>query len=88
MVTTLNTSTTDDVYFDDFRFMPIDGAMTSYVYDSDTDQLRFILNTENMYTEFIYDNAGRLDRVYQETTENPTGKRLVSEHETHYAKPF
>ena len=61
--------------------------MTSFVYDKDTDLLTYILDAENMYTQYIYDSAGRLTQVYRETTENSQGKRLLSKHEYHYARP-
>ncbi|MEO0777468.1 MAG: hypothetical protein AAF146_12945, partial [Bacteroidota bacterium] len=75
-----------DAYFDDFRFAPLDAAVTSYVYDPETDELRFVLDAENIFTEYQYDALGRLEKVYQETTENPTGRRLVSKHQINYAR--
>ncbi len=88
IVTTLNESTTTPAYFDDFRLAPLSASMTSYVYDPDTDALRFVLDADNRYTEYQYDAAGRLRAVYRETTENPTGRRLVSEHGIDYAREF
>ena len=88
IVTTLNESTTTPAYFDDFRLAPLSASMTSYVYDPDTDALRFVLDADNRYTEYQYDAAGRLQAVYRETTENPTGRRLVSEHGIDYAREF
>jgi hypothetical protein len=54
------------VYFDDFRVHPLDGAMTSYVYDPSTDELTYILDTKNFYTRFEYDEMGRLIRTSKE----------------------
>ena len=77
-----------NTYFDDFRFAPVEAAVTSYVYDQKTDRVTYVLDQEHLYTQYEYDQAGRLTRVYRETTDNPTGKRLVSESEYHYKRPF
>ncbi|MEL6638254.1 MAG: hypothetical protein AAFR05_15975, partial [Bacteroidota bacterium] len=77
-----------DTYLDDFRFAPVDAAVSAYVYDPQTDLVTFMLDQENYYTQYVYDAAGRLQKVYRETDENPTGKRLVSESEYHYQRPF
>jgi hypothetical protein len=53
------------VYFDDFRVHPLDGSMTSYVYN-DADELSFILDANNFYTKFEYDAMGRLIRTSKE----------------------
>ncbi len=81
-------SSAGNTYLDDFRFAPVDAAITSYVYDKKTDRVTYMLDQEHLFTEYEYDPAGRLVRVYRETTENPTGKRLVSENEYHYKRPY
>ena len=60
--------------------------MTSYVYDNTTGQIRYILDGENFYTEYRYDDAGRLEKVYRETTETSTGARLVSKHKVEFKR--
>jgi len=75
-------------YYDDFRIRPIDAPMTSYVYDPQTGQVTYILGNDHLYTQYQYDDAGRLIAVYAETPENPTGKRKVSEHVYHYKRPL
>ncbi len=80
--------TSPTIHFDDFRFAPVNAAVSSFVYDSKTDQLTYQLDQEHFYTKYEYDPAGRLLRVYRETTENPTGQQLVSENEYHYLRPF
>jgi hypothetical protein len=52
--------------FDDFRVHPFNASMTSYVYNQ-WGELTFILNDENMFTEFVYDNVGRLKETKKET---------------------
>ena len=80
-------SNSGDVYFDDFRFAPVDARINGYVYDEDLDLVTYVLDEENFFTQYVYDDAGRLIKMYRETTENPTGKRLVSESEFHYKRP-
>lgn len=52
--------------FDDFRVHPFDAAMVSYVYN-DWDELSHILDNNNLYTEYRYDQMGRLIETYKET---------------------
>jgi hypothetical protein len=54
------------VYFDDFRVHPLDASMTSYVYDSFSGELNYILDGNNFYTRFEYDAMGRLIRTSKE----------------------
>lgn len=53
-------------YFDDFRMHPLSSTLTSYVYDSDTDQLSYTLGVNNLGTAYKYDLAGRLIASYSE----------------------
>ncbi|WP_431160484.1 hypothetical protein [Flagellimonas beolgyonensis] len=50
---------------DDFRVHPISSSMTSYVYNQ-WDELTHILGPNNMATQYEYDEAGRLLRIYNE----------------------
>jgi|GEM_PF-4324509 len=59
-------NTARNVYFDDFRIHPLDAAMTSYVYDAFSDELTYILDANNFYTQFEYDVMGRLVRTKRE----------------------
>ena len=61
-----NAGSSGTIYFDDFRVHPLDAAMISYVYDDKTDELTHILNTDNFYTRFEYDEMGRLVATFQE----------------------
>ena len=70
-------------YYDDFRFHPLDAPMTSYVYDEETGQLRYILDGENFFTEYEYKDD-LLYKVHRESTEVSSGKRIVSKHEINY----
>lgn len=47
--------------FDDFRIHPLKAAMVSYVYNQ-WGELSHILDANNLYTEYRYDNMGRLKR--------------------------
>lgn len=52
--------------FDDFRVHPINAPMTSYVYNQ-WGELSHILDNNNLYTEYKYDNMGRLVSSHRET---------------------
>jgi YD repeat-containing protein len=54
------------VYFDDFRVHPLNASLMSYVYDDLTGELIYILDVNNFYTRFEYDEAGRLVRTTRE----------------------
>lgn len=58
--------TSRSVYFDDFRLHPIDGGMTSYVYDQNSGELTHILDGNNIYTHFEYNVMGQLVRTSRE----------------------
>lgn len=62
--TSTNTSTV--VYFDDFRVLPKDASMSSYVYDETTGQVLATLDNENFATRYTYDIAGRITKVERE----------------------
>ncbi|MEM1323897.1 MAG: hypothetical protein AAGG75_26795 [Bacteroidota bacterium] len=78
--------TSYEIYFDDFRFYPSDAPFTAYVYDKLTGQLTYVLDENNMFTQFEYNDRGQLIKTYLETTENPTGKRLVTENRYDYVR--
>jgi hypothetical protein len=73
--------TTGACNFDDFRVHPYDASMTSYVYNQ-WGELSHILNANNFYTEYLYDESGRLIRVNQETIQY--GVMKASESTLHY----
>jgi hypothetical protein len=54
------------VYFDDFRVHPLNGSLTSYVYDPFSGEVNYILDGNNFYTRFEYDAMGRLVRTSKE----------------------
>jgi hypothetical protein len=53
-------------YFDDFRVHPLDCAMSSFIYDQLSNELTYVLGTNNFYTRYEYDKVGRLIRVSRE----------------------
>ena len=74
-------------YFDDFRMCPIASNMNSYVYDSNTDELSYTLDANNMGSAFKYDNAGRLVANYSEITDTPAllgGFKITSQFKQKY----
>ncbi|MEO1049327.1 MAG: hypothetical protein AAFX87_01785 [Bacteroidota bacterium] len=77
-------------HFDDFRFHPLDAAMTSYVYN-EWRELTHILDANNVFTEYKYDPAGRLAEIWRETFDQDNdgindGKVKVSANEINYAR--
>ena len=71
------------VYVDDFRFHPLQSAMSSYVYN-EWGELSHILDANNLYTRFEYDAAGKLKAMYKERI--GYSERKLSEQETNYSK--
>jgi len=54
-------------YFDDIRFVPLNGSMKSYVYDPISKKLVAELDERNYATFYEYDEEGKLIRVKKET---------------------
>ena len=54
-------------YFDDIRFVPLNGSMKSYVYDPVSLRLVAELDERNYATFYEYDEEGKLIRVKKET---------------------
>lgn len=74
-------------FFDDFRMHPVSSSMNSFVYDKETDELTYILDTNNMASKYVYDDAGRLCKTYAEVVSpivSEGGFKLVSENKYHY----
>ncbi|MBC8082100.1 MAG: hypothetical protein H7Z21_02710, partial [Hymenobacter sp.] len=79
------------VYFDDFRFHPVDAPLSASVYDPQTWQVTYVLNNDNLFTRFQYDAAGKLMKVFKETLDQPNdacpaGGKLVKEYRYNYAR--
>jgi hypothetical protein len=78
------------IYFDDFRFQPVEGPATAYVYDAYTGQLTYVLDNDNLFTHYEYDAAGKVKRVSKEVL-TPTGstqpaERRIKEYEYNFAQ--
>lgn len=56
-----------DMYIDDVRIVPAESKMTAYVYDPKNDKLWYVLDDNNYYTKYVYDNEGMLIGVMRET---------------------
>ena len=63
----LNTSSTEDVGFDDLRIHPYDASFKSYVYDDITLKFTFELDENNYFTQYEYSPEGSLERIKKET---------------------
>jgi len=63
--------------------------MSSFVYNPYNDALTYLLNGDNLYTQFIYDSEGRLVETRQEMFQYgaaATGSKLLTRKEYHYAR--
>jgi YD repeat-containing protein len=75
-------------YFDDFRFHPLKASMTSYVYNK-WGELTHVLDNNNLFTEYQYDEMGRLKATYKETLHSEYGAQgiaKVSEYKYNYGR--
>jgi hypothetical protein len=75
-------STSGTVSFDDFRFQPRDGSLTANVYDPVTGAVTFVLDNQNMFTQYEYNDRGQLVKTYSESF--LYGVKLVSESKVNY----
>lgn len=66
-----------DCYFDDIRFVPVDGSMISYVYDAKNSRLLAELDERNFATFYEYNEEGKLIRLKKETEK---GIMTIQEH--------
>jgi len=57
----------ETTYYDDLRITSIDGNMVSYVYDDVNYRLTNILDENNYFTKYEYNNQGELIRIKKET---------------------
>ncbi|MCB0745431.1 MAG: hypothetical protein KDC67_16105, partial [Ignavibacteriae bacterium] len=61
--------------FDDIRVQPFNSTIQTYVYDPSDYTLRYILNNQNYFSEFIRDSEGSL---IQKNIETEEGKKTLS----------
>lgn len=77
-------STSGTVNFDDFRFQPRDGSLTANVYDPVTGAVTFVLDNQNMFTQYEYNDRGQLVKTYSESF--MYGVKLISENKVNYKR--
>lgn len=80
----VKSSTGAYVVFDDFRFQPFEAVMNCYVYNPSTRNLEYVLNDDNLFTRYEYDNRNVVVKTFQEvmfkTAADPNYKeRLIQE---------
>jgi hypothetical protein len=78
-----NTGTVD-MYFDDFRVRPVSASSTAYVYDTQTGDMTYTLDNNNLFARYEYDAMGRLLRTYRETFSS--GVFVTDEYAYNYGK--
>lgn len=69
-------------FVDDFRVHPIDASMNSFVYN-EWGELSDVLDDNNFFTHYEYDEMGRLKSITRESTSH--GPVKVSDIKIHYA---
>jgi hypothetical protein len=72
------------VLFDDLRFQPFDSSLTGYVYDKDTGALTYVLDNDNLFTRYEYNDKGQVIRTYVESFKY--GVKKVSESSNDYRR--
>ncbi|WP_299436988.1 hypothetical protein [uncultured Aquimarina sp.] len=76
------------INIDDFRIHPVYASINTYVYDQNTDELTYVLDANNMATKYVYDNAGRLCRLFKEVEadlpETDGGFKLINQYKYNY----
>lgn len=77
-------SSSGSVLFDDFRFQPAQSGMTCYVYHPVTQELEYVLDNNNTYTKYEYNDVGMLIKTYQESLK--FGVKLISESKINYRR--
>lgn len=71
-----------NVYIDDFRLQPINAQVSGTVYNDRRQLPTHVLDNENFYTRFEYDESGNVIRVFKETE---LGEKKISETINHFA---
>ncbi|GGG60172.1 hypothetical protein [Hymenobacter glacieicola] len=74
------------VYFDDFRVAPLTASLEAFVYDSQTWNPTFQLDSKNFYTQFEYNERGQMYKTYVETLSPTAPRRLLTENTSNYAR--
>lgn len=59
-------SATGTCLFDDFRFQPRDASLTGYVYNPITKQVEFVLDNDNVFSKYEYNDKGQVIKTYRE----------------------
>jgi YD repeat-containing protein len=83
LVVSIRNSGSSPVFLDDFRLFPRDAAVISYVYNT-WGELSHILDSNNKFTRFEYDQFGRLVTTSSESFEFDVKK--VSSQIYHYGE--
>lgn len=73
------------LWIDDFRIHPFESAMTGYVYNGWGD-VWYVLDRNNLFTRYEYDNLGRLQHTYRESFTN--GEVHVSDYIYQFGSPL
>lgn len=78
-------SNSGTIIFDDFRFHPLDAGMNSFVYNPTTRLLEYVLDGNNVFTRYEYNDRGLLVKTYRETLKYQ-GEKLISENKSDFRR--
>jgi hypothetical protein len=81
----VKSSSGSQVIFDDFRFQPLQSDLTTYVYNPNTRAIEYVLDNDNLYIRYQYDNRGVLMKTFRESIQFG-GEKLVSENKDDYKR--
>ena len=84
-------SASGEVYFDDFRFQPVDASMACQVslpqdfqFTAGSSSYLWLLDNDNFYTKFEHNERGLLTKTYQESFKY--GVKQISESKDNYRR--
>ena len=73
------------VYLDDIRVHPLEATMTSFIYDKASDEVTYVLDADNFYMHYEYDELG--NRITTTKEFFYTVDQVISRNKIHYATP-
>ncbi len=72
-----------EIYFDDFRFQPLQSGSVAYVYD-EHGNISHMLNNDNLYTRYVRNKAGQIEATYVEVIDPHVREKIISSTENNY----
>ncbi|WKN44221.1 hypothetical protein [Tunicatimonas pelagia] len=73
------------IYLDDFRLHPLEATMTSFAYDRASDEVTHVLDADNFYVQYEYDELG--NRIETKREFYYPVDHVLNRNRIHYATP-